>query len=280
MCDSRSMANTSFSKPRLSTAQVEVYNHEGYLISHHDVLPPDKFSGLKTHFEKKLAALPDGSRPEGMDVPHFTDPALFEWLFADEVLDLVEPILGSDLALFSSHFICKPKGDGRRVPWHEDSAYWKEMLEPMEVATIWLAIDPSTLINGCMQVIPRSHNTGRQGFSDYDPVDASKNVFPTEITKTQRDEDRAVACELEPNQCSIHDGRIIHGSKANTSNIRRCGYTMRYISTATKLRERAQEYHKIYLARGRDLANQSYADPTESYGDFLQHRLKIGKRGH
>ena len=55
---------------------------------------------------------------------------------------------------------------------------------------------------------------------------------------------------------------------------------MRYISTATKLRERAQEYHKIYLARGRDLANQSYADPTESYGDFLQHRLKIGKKGH
>ena len=40
-----------------------------------------------------LAALPEGVRPEAMDVPHFTDPALFEWLFANEVLDLVEPII-------------------------------------------------------------------------------------------------------------------------------------------------------------------------------------------
>jgi len=47
-----------------------------------------------------------------MDVPHFVDTKLFEWLFSDEVLDLVEPIIGPDIALFSSHFICKPKGMG------------------------------------------------------------------------------------------------------------------------------------------------------------------------
>ena len=274
------MSNSTFSKPRLTPAQVEAYLREGYLIYDRDVLPPEKFSGLKSHFEKKLAALPDGARPEGMDVPHFADPALFEWLLADEVLDVVEPLLGPDIALFSSHFICKPKGDGRRVPWHEDSSYWKTMLSPMEVATVWLAIDPSSKINGCMKVIPRTHNTGRLGFSDYDPVDASKNVFPTEITKSQRDDSRAVACELEPNHCSIHDGRIMHGSEPNTSAIRRCGYTMRYISTATKLSEQAREYHQIYLARGRDLANQEYADPTKCYDKFIAHRHKIGKMGH
>ncbi|MCX6971442.1 MAG: phytanoyl-CoA dioxygenase family protein [Verrucomicrobia bacterium] len=274
------MSNNPFSKPRLPPEQVQKYNIEGFLIYQNEVLRPEKFAGLKTHFEELLANLPEGQRPESMDVPHFTDPALFEWLFADEALDLVEPILGPDIALFSSHFICKPKGDGRRVPWHEDSSYWKEMISPMEVATLWLAIDPSTKINGCMHVVPHTHNTGRKGFSDYDPVDTTKNIFPTEITKSQRDESRAVACELQPNQASIHDGRIIHGSEPNTSSIRRCGYTMRYMSSATKLSEQAREYHKIYLARGRDLANQSYADPAESYDQFLEHRHKIGKKGH
>ena len=57
-----------------------------------------------------------------MDVPHFKHPELFEWLLADEVLDFVEAFIGPDIALWSSHFISKPPGDGKRVPWHEDSA--------------------------------------------------------------------------------------------------------------------------------------------------------------
>lgn len=274
------MTNDPFSKPRLSPDEVETFAREGFLIYGHEVLSPAKFNRLKEHFEKMLAALPAGERPEGMDVPHFTDTALFEWLFDDAVLDLVEPILGPDIALFSSHFICKPKGDGRRVPWHEDTAYWKTMISPPEVVTIWLAIDPSTKTNGCMHVIPRTHNTGKKGFSDYDPVEITQNVFPTEITKSQRDPGHAVACELQPNQCSLHDGRIIHGSEPNTSSIRRCGYTMRYISSATKLADEAQEYHQIYLARGRDLAGQSYADPSVSYARKLSHRHAIGKKSH
>ena len=51
------------------------------------VLPKEKFDALKAHFEEKLARLPEGVRPEAMDTPHLTDTKLFEWLFADEVLD-------------------------------------------------------------------------------------------------------------------------------------------------------------------------------------------------
>jgi len=43
--------------------------------------------------------------------------------------------------LWSSHFISKPPGDGKRVPWHEDSAYWAPRLSEQEVLTVWLAID-------------------------------------------------------------------------------------------------------------------------------------------
>src|SRR4051812_15311551 len=95
-------------RPRLSPAQVEHFRREGYVVPGEPVFPPEKFAGLKAYFESMLAELPDGRRPEGMDVPHFTHNRLFEWLFDDAVLDLVEPILGPDIALWSSHFICKP----------------------------------------------------------------------------------------------------------------------------------------------------------------------------
>ena len=233
---------------RLTAAQIEHFRREGYIIHPEAIFPQAKFDGLKSHFEQKLAGLADGQRPEAMDVPHFTDPKLFEWVFSDEVLDLVEPIVGPDIALFSTHFICKPRGNGKRVPWHEDSYYWKGQLAPMEVATVWLAIDPSKKENGAMKVIPRTLH----GFSEYDDVDFEKNVFPTEIRKSMRDESKAVLIELDPNHASLHDARLMHGSDANTSNLRRCGYTMRFMSSGVKFdSEKFGNYHNIYLVRGK-----------------------------
>ncbi len=267
---------------RLDQAQVDSYMDQGYLIYPDRIFPDEKFARLKRHFDAKLAALPEGERPEAMDVPHFTDPALFEWLFADEVLDLVEPILGPDIALFASHFICKPKGDGRKVPWHEDSFYWKGMIDPMEVVTVWLAIDPSTEENGCMFVKPGTHRTAQQGFSRYEDVDASQNVFATEIVDSDRNPYEEVPVILKPNRASLHDGRLMHGSAANTSNFRRCGYTMRYVSTGTILSPKFREIHHFYLARGKDLGGQSqnYGDPTVSYDEYMAMRRKRGGLGH
>ncbi|MBL4576254.1 MAG: phytanoyl-CoA dioxygenase family protein [Opitutaceae bacterium] len=267
---------------RLNQDQVDRYMDEGYLVYPEKIFSDEKFERLKAHFEKKLANLPEGARPEAMDVPHFTDPTLFEWLFADEVLDLVEPILGPDISLFSSHFICKPKGDGRKVPWHEDSFYWKGMLEPMEVVTVWLAIDPSVLANGCMHVKPRTHRLGQKGFSNYESVDGTKNVFETEIVNPDREPFEELPCILQPNHASVHDGRLMHGSAANTSDLRRCGYTMRYMSSACSLTPAHREHHQLYLARGRDLAHQpqNYADPTRSHDEFMAARIKKGKLGH
>ncbi|MEO6435695.1 MAG: phytanoyl-CoA dioxygenase family protein [Tepidisphaeraceae bacterium] len=263
---------------RLSPEQVAFFRQEGYLRCTEAVLPESKFTRLRDHFEQKLLRLPEGFRPEGMDVPHFTDTKLFEWLFADEVLDLVEPIIGPDIALFSSHFICKPRGNGKRVPWHEDSFYWRGMIEPMEVATVWLAIDPSTRENGCMNVIPRTHDNG---FSDYDPVDPATSVFATEIRKAQMDATKSVALELAPNQASLHDARLIHGSDANTSTLRRCGYTMRFMSTRVKFNhEKAGASHNIYLARGCDHAGNVYSDPATSYDVKARYRETHHKGGH
>ncbi len=129
---------------RLTGDQVSEYRREGFVVHDDAIFPQVKFDALKQHFEEELSALPPDVRPESMDGPHFTDIKLFDWLLSHEVLDMVEPIIGPDIGLFASHFICKPKGNGKRVPWHEDSFYWRNIIAPVEVVTVWLAIDPST----------------------------------------------------------------------------------------------------------------------------------------
>jgi len=275
---SPSAGSTTAPSAALSKTEVDHYFCEGYVIHDRPVFSPSRFQGLKDYFEGILNELPPNERPEAMDVPHFMHPKLLEWAMSDDVLRLVEPICGPDIALYSSHFICKPKGNGKRVPWHEDSAYWKGKIEPMEVCTVWLAIDPSTKVNGCMMVIPRTHVEGQKGFSDYDAVDATKNVFSSEIKAAQRDDSKRVYIELQPNTCSLHDARIMHGSEANTSNIRRCGWTMRFTSTQVKFnQEKFDGTHVVYLAKGRDLGGNQYADPTRAYPEVM---AKRGMSGH
>lgn len=250
--------------PRLDGKQVADFRRDGFILYDKPVFEGKKFERLKSHFEVLLEKWVGWNKrsPEHMDVPHFADPGLFEWLLDDQVLDLVEPLIGPDIALFSSHFICKPAKVGKRVPWHEDSAYWKGRLDPMEVVTIWLAIDPSTPENGCMRVIRGTHDNG---FSDYVPVsNPDREVFGTEVRKGVFNEDQAVDCVLKPNTCSLHHAKLIHGSHANTGTMRRCGYTMRYMPTSVKYTQSTPgDPFQIYLARGKDRAGNHYSDPTK-----------------
>ena len=271
---------TTTAQPRLTPQEIEHYRTEGYVLPQGKVLADDKFQALVKHFEGKLKEWPKDQRPEAMDTPHFGDPKLNEWALAPEVVDLVEPLLGPDIILFSTHFICKPQGDGRRVPWHEDSAYWRKLLDPMEVATVWLAIDPSTTENGCMYVIPRTHMTGQMGFSDYEDVDTNTSVFPTEIIKGHRKDELAVPCELQPNHCSLHDARTQHGSPPNTSNMRRCGWTLRFIPATSRLNPEFSDRQLMYLARGRNVLNQPLADPDKDYSHVLAERKRQGFKAH
>ena len=259
---------------RLSPNQTKFFKEQGYLLYDQPVLPQTQFDALKRHFEEQLAIweATSGKSPEHMDVPHFTDLELFQWLFAAEVLDIVESLIGPDIALWSSHFICKPAGNGKRVPWHEDSAYWDTTVDPMEVVTIWLAVDPSIPENGCMRVIPGTHTNG---YSEYDPVqNPEKHVFGTEIRRSRFDETKAVDLVLKPNHCSIHHAKTMHGSNYNTSTMRRCGYTMRYFPTTCRFHSERRTgkpwLHQIYLARGKDHAGNTFGDPAKVHQAWVE----------
>lgn len=123
------------------------------------------------------------------------------------------------------------------------------------ICTLWLALDDVFPENGAMAVIPGTHSNG---FSDYTEVDSAENIFPSQITEV--DESKAVTLTLAPNQCSLHEARIIHGAKANTSDHRRTGYTMRYFPTSSRIVPEKNVGHQVWLARGIDLAGNTYVN--------------------
>lgn len=251
----------SLNHMQLTPDEISRYRADGILAVERPLFTAEALAGLRTAFERRLEDWTGtfGQRPEQMDKPHFLYPEFFAWALDDGVLDLVEQLIGPDIALFTTHFICKPPRDGQRVPWHEDSAYWAGMIEPMDdVLTLWVAVDPSTPANGCMRAVPGSH---LKPDSDYAPV--TGQVFHREIVPGTFDPASVRDVVLPAGGFSIHHARTIHGSEPNLSPMRRCGFTMRYFSTRCRWMHShdADPDFAIYLARGRDHAGNRYAEP-------------------
>jgi len=231
----------------LTDEQMTQYHRDGYL-QYGRILTDEELASIRDYFEDLLERLPSGARPEHMNMPHVGDEFLLSFCSHPRILDVIERFIGPNIVLFASHFICKPKGDGKPVPWHQDATYWP--LEPMKVMTLWLAIDDSTVENGCMRVIPGTHKLGplpHQG------VSLEQYVLDLELPQGAFDESQAVDVELKAGECSFHEPYLIHGSNPNFSDKRRCGYTMRFMPVTTKLLKSPRfPTHPLYLLRGED----------------------------
>ena len=177
------------------------FDRDGYAI-YENVIDADLVREASDHVDWLLQKNPD-LRPEQLHNNLMTDDPFWVRLVGDErLLDIAQQYVGPDIALFASHYISKPPGDGQPVLWHQDGSYWP--LDPMEVVTLWLAVDDSLPENGCL-----------------DP----------ELVE----EDRAVDIVVPAGGVSVHHPNIVHGSNANTSDRRRCGLTIRYIPTTTRI---------------------------------------------
>lgn len=177
------------------------------------------------------------------------DPFWVRLVSDERLLDIAEIFVGPDIALFASHYISKPPYSGQPVLWHQDGAYWP--LEPMNVVTLWLAVDESTPENGGVRVIPGSHRGEMHALRQRADTD---NVLGSE-SAIDVDESTAVDIVLAPGDVEVHHPKIMHGSNANTSPKRRCGLTIRYIPTSTRIVTDQQPYASAFLLRGQPGVN-------------------------
>ena len=225
------------------TSQHQQYDEDGYAI-YRNVLDPSLVAEASDHVDWLLRKNPE-LRPEQLHNNLMTNDPFWVRLVAEpRLLDVAQEYIGPNIALFASHYICKPPGDGQPVLWHQDGSYWP--LEPMEVVTLWLAVDEADVDNGCMRVIPGTQSTQLQEMQRNDEV---ANVLGSSVADELVDETHAVDVILGPGDVSVHHPNIIHGSNANTSQRRRCGLTIRYIPTTTRILSQGP-WPSAFLLRG------------------------------
>ena len=85
-------------------------------------------------------------------------------------------------------------------------------------------------------------------------------MTPFDIVHSACPHDCPSTCALEVERISPTEIGRIHGAKANTSDKRRAGYTMRYFPTTSLVYHdnSRNANHKIWLARGVDVAGNRY----------------------
>ena len=223
-------------KQVLSRDEIEAYRRDGYVV------PQFRFSGEKLARLQQLAdELIDANKEFGdtpMVCPHVPgggaqglhgNRAWLDYSADSDVLDMVEQIIGRDIILWGTNLFHKPSGTGRRIPYHRDGRYWP--IDPLATMTVWIAIEPTTRANGCLEIVPGSHHAGKVGdhFTSTDPSDA----IPETIAPDEFDPAAAVSIELEVGQMALFDVFTIHGSDANRSDTRRLGYAMRYMPSTS-----------------------------------------------
>lgn len=245
----------------MQAARTEIakkYEHEGYVIVR-DVLDADLIAEASGHVEWLQRRHPDLSSEELGTRLVQGDPFWVRLVSDDRLLDVAEQFVGPNIALFASHYISKPPYDGRPVLWHQDGSYWP--LDPMEVVTLWLAVDDATRENGCMQVIPGTQTWELQELQQRSDVDS---VLGSGMDDGLVDESRAVDIVLGAGDVEIHHPNIVHGSHANTSARRRCGLTIRYIPTTTRIIT-DKPWPSAYLLRGEAVSGVNAYQPRPSY---------------
>ena len=219
---------------RLHDDEAAHYRREGWVVPRFR-LPPARVAAMVDALEMLLRQNP-GVRPEKLVSAHIEGDngegvrgsrAFLDLARDPEIVELVSGVLGEDVILWGCHVFCKPAVEGYETPWHQDGHYWP--IRPLATCTAWVALEPSTVENGCLRVIPRSHAERRL----HDHLHEDR----TDLTLNQRlahvDEGAAVDIELRPGEMSLHDVYMIHGARANTSGIRRTGAALRYMPSTS-----------------------------------------------
>lgn len=160
---------------------------------------------------------------------HHDNAFLYQLITRPQILDRVASILGDDLLLWRSMFFIKDVGE-KRIPWHQDLDEWP--IEPFLALSVWIAIDETTVENGCVEIIPGSH---RQAIHMVKSPDDVLEGFPHMADPACFDATKSIKMTLKPGEFFIFNERLLHQSASNQSASKRTGLAVRFIPPIVRI---------------------------------------------
>jgi ectoine hydroxylase-related dioxygenase (phytanoyl-CoA dioxygenase family) len=141
---------------------------------------------------------------------------------SEKYFAVLEPFLGSDIKQITHQLHWKPPGAKyTSYRFHQDARFregsMKDFSYLQSTVTTGLAIDPQTVENGALRIIPGSHRLGYLGLSDDGPIMVGRTQ-DEELRRAGLDPSGIVACEMAPGDLLLWTLFTVHGSAANVSD--------------------------------------------------------------
>lgn len=260
---------------RLSPLQVNEFRMLGYTLVR-GMFEPDEVELLKksakedNDLDKRSFGRADG---EGGKVRlslwnHPGDGIYGMFARCERVVRSMELVLEGEVYHYHSKMIMKDARVGGAWAWHQDYGYWYQngCLYP-HMASLFIAVDPSNRENGCLQVIPGSHECGRidhvltgdQAGADMERVAELLERLPLEYV------------EMQPGDGLFFHGNLLHRSDQNRSDHPR--WSMICCYNAARNNPYKESHHPRYTplsvvpdGRIREVGIKRFADDTSSVG--------------
>ncbi|HEX8832736.1 MAG TPA: phytanoyl-CoA dioxygenase family protein [Abditibacteriaceae bacterium] len=220
----------------LTHEQAQQYDRDGY------ILVPDVFSPPEV--QAMIGAVEGGSRvaEKSFDMADTSGKnarlALWSELGDDiwagasthpGIVNTARMLMREEISFFHGKVILKEARSGGAWEWHQDYGYWHHdgFLFPNMISA-FVALDPSTRENGCLQVLRGSHQMGRL---EHGRAGGQMGTDPERIAAVEKCFER-VHVEMTPGSVLFFHCNTLHTSAANESDHHRRSFIVCYTGTS------------------------------------------------
>ncbi len=241
------------------------------------VLTDDEVAGLEVVYDRFLRREIDvpgkdycdmagdyGRAPEDYSIINVMVPRRYypDWqgnVFERRTADIAAQLCGEGMTIDYDQLLAKqPFKDDAVFAWHQDMAYWPDTPD-RRTATFWLAVDESTVENGCMRFVPATNHEA--ALRPHRPVFGGRGTSHALGTELVEGDD-VVEMPIRRGDCTVHNERVVHGSGGNTTAGFRRAYVVAYRATETVRIERELGFTHSLNDAGDVLASVGVAGQT------------------
>lgn len=172
--------------------------------------------------------------------PHRHDKTAMDFMLDSRIDAALTEISGASPIAAQTMFYFKPAG-ARGQALHQDNTYLRA--KPGTCYAAWLAIDDCTIENGCMMVVPGSHQLPQMCVVK---GDLTKSFTDIMVEVPPGMETRFI--EMKAGDVLFFNGQVIHGSLPNTSNGFRRALIGHYVDRSSV--QIGKYYHPTYYMDG------------------------------
>jgi ectoine hydroxylase len=173
---------------------------------------------------------------------------------APRVVDRMEQILGGEVYHYHTKMMLKEPRVGGAWEWHQDYGYWYHngCLYPL-LASCLIAVTAANKENGCLQVVPGSHNLGRM---DHGKTGEQTGAHPEHVEAILQ-RLPLVYVETDPGDAILFHCNLLHRSDQNRADVPRWSIICCYNAARNDPYKdsRHPRYHKLERVSEDAIAN-------------------------